>query len=87
MPELPEVETIVRDLRPHLVGRTIQSAKLSHDDVLRGVTKRKLVSALAGARIVGMTRRAKHADRSSSCLSPRALPAFPALPVSSYSPA
>jgi formamidopyrimidine-DNA glycosylase len=61
MPELPEVETIVRDLRPHLVGRTIQSAKLSHDDVLRGVSKRKLVSSLAGARIVGMTRRAKHA--------------------------
>ena len=61
MPELPEVETIVRDLRPHLVGRTIQSAKLSHDDVLRGVSKRKLVTALAGARIIGMTRRAKHA--------------------------
>ena len=61
MPELPEVETIVRDLRPHLVGRTIQSAKLSHDDVLRGVTKRKLTSSLAGARIAGMTRRAKHA--------------------------
>jgi formamidopyrimidine-DNA glycosylase len=61
MPELPEVETIVRDLRPHLVGRTILSAKLSHDDVLRGVTKRKLVSSLAGARVTGMTRRAKHA--------------------------
>ena len=61
MPELPEVETIVRDLRPHLVGRTILSAKLSHEDVLRGVTKRKLVSSLAGARVTGMTRRAKHA--------------------------
>ena len=61
MPELPEVETIVRDLRPHLVGRTIMSAKLSQDDVLRDVSKRKLVSSLAGARIVGMTRRAKHA--------------------------
>ncbi len=61
MPELPEVETIVRDLRPHLVGRTIEGAKLSHEDVLRGVTKRKLLGALKGARIVGMTRRAKHA--------------------------
>ena len=61
MPELPEVETIVRDLRPHLVGRIIQSAKLSHDDVLRGVSKRKLTASLAGARVVGMTRRAKHA--------------------------
>ena len=61
MPELPEVETIVRDLRPHLVGRQVLKATLSHDDVLRGVTKRKLVTALAGARILGMTRRAKHA--------------------------
>ena len=61
MPELPEVETIVRDLRPHLVGRTILSAKLSHDDVLRGVTRRTLLASLAGARITGMTRRAKHA--------------------------
>ena len=61
MPELPEVETIVRDLRPHLIGRTIQSAKLSHDDVLRGVSKRKLTSSLAGASVTGMTRRAKHA--------------------------
>ena len=33
MPELPEVETIVRDIRPGLVGRTILSARLSHDDV------------------------------------------------------
>ena len=61
MPELPEVETIVRDLRPQLVGRQIRSAKLSHEDVLRGVTKRRLLTALAGARVVGVTRRAKHA--------------------------
>lgn len=61
MPELPEVETIVRDLRPQLVGRQIRSAKLSHEDVLRGVTKRRLLTALAGARVGGVTRRAKHA--------------------------
>jgi len=61
MPELPEVETIVRDLRPHLVGRAILSAKLSHDDVLRGVSKRKLLASLKGARIISMDRRAKHA--------------------------
>jgi formamidopyrimidine-DNA glycosylase len=61
MPELPEVETIVRDLRPELTGRTIATAKLSHDDVLRGVTRRRLVKSLSGARILGMSRRAKHA--------------------------
>lgn len=61
MPELPEVETIVRDLRPELVGRRILGARLSYEDVLRGVTRRSLVSGLKGARVTGVTRRAKHA--------------------------
>jgi formamidopyrimidine-DNA glycosylase len=61
MPELPEVETIVRQLRPLLVGRRIQSAALSHIDVLRGVTRPRLLKALAGAEIREVTRRAKHA--------------------------
>jgi formamidopyrimidine-DNA glycosylase len=61
MPELPEVETIVRDLRPALVGRTIQHASLSHDDVLRGVSRRTLLSRLAGATVRAVERRAKHA--------------------------
>lgn len=29
MPELPEVETIVRDLRPHLVGRVVADVRVS----------------------------------------------------------
>jgi formamidopyrimidine-DNA glycosylase len=61
VPELPEVETIVRDIRPRLVGRAIGRATLAHDDVLRGVTKRKLLAGLNGARIVAVERRAKHA--------------------------
>jgi formamidopyrimidine-DNA glycosylase len=61
MPELPEVETIVRDIRPTLVGRRIGRVRLSHDDVLRGVTRRRLVRRLAGARIKRVFRRAKHA--------------------------
>lgn len=61
MPELPEVETIVRDLRPEVVGRTIVRAALSHDDVLRGVTRRSLLRGLSGAPIEGLVRRAKHA--------------------------
>jgi formamidopyrimidine-DNA glycosylase len=61
MPELPEVETIVRDLRPTLVGRRIGRVTLSHDDVLRGVTRRRLVRRLTGATIRQVTRRAKHA--------------------------
>jgi formamidopyrimidine-DNA glycosylase len=61
MPELPEVETIVRDIRPSLVGRRIGKVTLSHDDVLRGVTRRSLVRRLKGSKIRSVTRRAKHA--------------------------
>jgi formamidopyrimidine-DNA glycosylase len=61
VPELPEVETIVRDIRPRLQGRMVGEATLSHTDVLRGVTKRKLLAGLTGARIVAVDRRAKHA--------------------------
>jgi formamidopyrimidine-DNA glycosylase len=61
MPELPEVETIVRDLRPLLVGRRIGKAYLSHDDVLRGVTRRRLLHRLRGTTIRNVYRRAKHA--------------------------
>ena len=45
MPELPEVETIVRDIRPALVGRQLGRVSLSHDDILRGVSRRRLLRA------------------------------------------
>lgn len=61
MPELPEVETIVRDLRPALLGRRFERVSLSHDDVLRGVTRRRLVQQLTGATVGEVFRRAKHA--------------------------
>ncbi len=35
MPELPEVETIVRGLRPDLPGKTIERLRILHPDVLR----------------------------------------------------
>ncbi len=61
LPELPEVETYVTDLRPHVAGRRIVAATLSHADILAGVSKRRFLDALTGARIAGVTRRAKHA--------------------------
>jgi formamidopyrimidine-DNA glycosylase len=61
VPELPEVDTIVRQLRPHLVSRTIVSATLSHDDLLDGVSRALLLRELPRRRIVAITRRAKHA--------------------------
>lgn len=61
MPELPEVETIVRDLRPEVTGRRFIRATLTHRDVLRGVTGPGLLRGLAGARVHRIFRRAKHA--------------------------
>jgi formamidopyrimidine-DNA glycosylase len=61
VPELPEVETFVRDIRPKLLGRRFLGARLSHDDVLRGVSRRSLVSRLRGAQVTDVFRRAKHA--------------------------
>lgn len=61
MPELPEVETIVRDIRPSLLDRRFGRIALSHDDVLRGVTRRRLLRQLRGARVYDVFRRAKHA--------------------------
>jgi formamidopyrimidine-DNA glycosylase len=61
MPELPEVETIVQDIRPALVGRTIREVSLSHADVLRRVSRRRLIKSLTGATVREVSRRAKHA--------------------------
>ena len=60
MPELPEVETIVRDLAPLLCGRPLRNPQLFKTDVLRGVSARKLLRILRNNRIADVTRRAKH---------------------------
>ncbi len=60
MPELPEVETIVRGLSPRLTGRPFRNPQLLKHDVLRGVSARRLLSALRNNRVVEVTRRAKH---------------------------
>ncbi len=58
MPELPEVETVVRSLTPHLTGRTIQHAKFYSRLVTRG-DHSKTANALTGALITGIRRRGK----------------------------
>jgi len=52
---------MVRELRPQLIGRTVVRARLSHDNLLSGVTRAALVRGLRGRRIVAVDRRAKHA--------------------------
>jgi formamidopyrimidine-DNA glycosylase len=61
VPELPEVETMVRDLAPRLEGRRIAQVQLRKTDVLREVTKRRLIKTLHGNTIEQVYRRAKHA--------------------------
>ena len=61
MPELPEVETLVRQLRARLVGHTIVTATLSHDNLLDGVSATDLIRELTGRTITDVSRRAKHA--------------------------
>ena len=60
MPELPEVETIVRDLAPRLTRRILRDPKLYKSDVLRRVSKRRLLSSMDGQRVSSVSRRAKH---------------------------
>jgi formamidopyrimidine-DNA glycosylase len=60
VPELPEVETIVRDLRPTLTGRTLTNPKLHHSDVLRRVSRARLLRTLSRKRVEQVARRAKH---------------------------
>jgi hypothetical protein len=61
VPELPEVETIVRDLAPRLEGHRVTAARLAKTDVLRRVSKPRLLSTLKGNSFAQVTRRAKHA--------------------------
>lgn len=60
MPELPEVETIARDLNAAVAGATIGGAHVFRRDCLRACTSASLARAVTGARIERAWRRAKH---------------------------
>jgi len=59
MPELPETETIARDLNEAISGSVIESVRITKPDVLREVSPRELARRLKGARIERSWRRAK----------------------------
>jgi formamidopyrimidine-DNA glycosylase len=59
MPELPETETIARDLDAELRGRTIEGVKVRRPDVLREASARVLARRTRGQRIERVWRRAK----------------------------
>ena len=62
MPELPEVETIRRDLEPHLLGRRITGFQVlpGAERLLRGVPQRAIRKRLRGAQIGGIGRHGKY---------------------------
>ncbi len=61
MPELPEAETIVRDLRRRLPGSRITGARVPFPDILApGLTAATLRKAVAGNAFVDVQRRGKN---------------------------
>jgi formamidopyrimidine-DNA glycosylase len=59
VPELPETETIARDLAASIAGAQIVGVRVTRPDVLRDVSPRTLGRRLKGARILRAWRRAK----------------------------
>jgi formamidopyrimidine-DNA glycosylase len=59
MPELPEVETVMRGLRARLEGHVIARARIGRPD-LRWALPPGLGQRLTGARVTGFRRRAKY---------------------------
>ncbi len=66
MPELPEVETIARKLKPELVGKTILEADLRWPRTLAYPSARKFKEQIKGQKILRVGRRAKYLDISLS---------------------
>src|SRR6202022_503125 len=65
MPELPEVETVVRDLRPQLTGRRIESVAITRDHLVRDRVIRypkalQFARRLRGRQIKTVQRRGKY---------------------------
>lgn len=58
MPELPEVETVMRGLDGHLTGRRIFAARLNRPDI-RFPVPPELPAVLTGATVLGFRRRGK----------------------------
>jgi formamidopyrimidine-DNA glycosylase len=59
VPELPEVETVARDLRPRIVGATIVGVRSWWSRTIRTHEPQAFAAAIAGRRIEGVGRRAK----------------------------
>lgn len=59
MPELPEVETVMRGLQPSMEGAVIAQAQVNRPD-LRWPFPERMAERLTGARVVALRRRSKY---------------------------
>jgi formamidopyrimidine-DNA glycosylase len=60
VPELPEVETIASDLRPLVVGRTIEAVDLRFPSIVRHPEPEAFARGLTGQKVVALDRRGKY---------------------------
>lgn len=60
MPELPEVEVLVRHLGPMLRGKTVRGVQVHRGKVVRPNSEAELAEALIGRKFGAVTRRAKY---------------------------
>ena len=60
VPELPEVEVLVRYLRPRLLGRTVRRVRVSRPKVLGSTPVARFGRTLRGATFTGLSRRGKY---------------------------
>lgn len=60
MPELPEVETVVRQLEPEVEGKRIEALEVLDPRWSRPVPPRRLGEEVGGSRVAGLHRRGKY---------------------------
>ena len=60
MPELPEVEVLVRHLKPLVLGKSIRAVKVTRPKVLLPTSLDEFLARLRGAHFVDLTRRGKY---------------------------
>src|SRR5436190_8396378 len=60
MPELPEVEVLVRHLEPLLRNKTVREVHVHRPKVLATTSKREFGTTLRGAKFIGLGRRGKY---------------------------
>lgn len=59
MPELPEVETVKRNLKQRLIGRKILEVKINYDNIIEYPKKEEFIKQLTNEIIIDIERRGK----------------------------